>query len=1115
MLTPFRTALVLLVGGSIAIGPAVSLVGGPEPQVIRPRSIAAFSFLLGDLRDTSRSPAWEVSFPPEWSPLSPVSGTIQIPPGEEARLLVLFSVSAEAAPGPGTLTLILQDPQSGEERARFSKPYTVLAAGRLVLRPVKADPLVFGDAPYRVRSWLDNGSNVSVRVELEAVSSRGWRIDLPTPVLDLAPAAGAWVEVLVTPPRLWEPEVRHTVTLRARTRDLPEGQGEATFRDTTRILSGRDGGTDSVLRGSVELEGFQPSGRRAGLGVNLRLAGDIRPHQRLELRVGEVPVGDKDALARRDTYLDLADDRWGGFLVGRTTRPFTRLTATNQRGEWGEVRLLSKVGTWAAFSSLSEPDTVWGRMAGLSLNLSPGHRNNFRFLAFQGERAPNAPEQGFSMVSFSGRRRAAATWWEAEIAAARLEGSGEIEPAWHFGLTGEKGRWSWSGETLGTSVAFPGTLWNHRQIWVNTSYRLRPSLRVWVGGERLRSPDLDLDSAVDSLTGQVGITWSGLTFGSLSFSHSQTFFEPTFSEPESAVERLWKVRVDGNLGTRLVATSELGVGKREESGRSETVVRTRYALRYRPSTKWAVEARFQPAPRGEEVFDSSDRWTLLSRWQTGTRSWLEFEGEKFTCGRLADSHCETEPSLRVSLGQMLQGRREGWRLLGFLQRRGGQEDITTGIKLARNLEIGSPFRRSKSRVSGTLQTSEGSPGPAGVRVYLGTKTAVTNPEGKFQFGSMPRGEYDLRVEPQDLGLSLMVDPSSPLSVRVSGTEPVDVSLPLVPPGRIKGQVLIERRLHSQTAAYAARGNRSGAATEKADPCPPRHRAGSRLAPGPAPDARKNIPWKGAPDVQDPCFAWEPFERLGLHFQHTELPQLREVAVSGLDGGFSVAGLLPGTWRVSVDKLDVPAGREVVRNEDQILVEVPPGGVVVLDPIFLRWRLLPETLLEIPSLSLARYRQGPFVLETDRNENAEAAGPFADAITAVLPAADLGTSASRSGSHTPASVAAIVSRPVNGTSAADGNGEGVPTCGALGAALPVDTDCDGLAGRGAGSPGNPMGHHRSASECDRPTINTKLDELSPEASIPSVNRWQAFMMVVVLLMGAKALLQRRRRGGQRT
>ncbi len=885
--------------------PAVSFAGGFEQSVVSPRSIAPFSFLVKNSGEAALAAAWEVSFPAEWEPLGPVSGTVQLPPEEEEWIPLLCSIPADASPGPGSVVFVLRDPQSREQWARMDKPYSVLAAGRLVFDSIEDDRVAVEGVAYRVRRWLRNGSNAPVRVRLEVESSRGWDVELAEPTLDLDPQMGVWVEAVVSPPRLWEPELSHTLTLRARTDELPEGQREARVSDTTRVLSGAGGDGRPVLRGRLELEGLVPAGGKGGAGVNLRLTGDLTPERHLDLRIGEaLPIGGKEALARRATYLDVADDRWGGLLVGRTSLGFTRLTAHDQWGEWGKIRLQSKLGTLSAFSSLSEPDTLIGRMAGFTLDFPAGGRRAFGALAFGGESAANSPGSSFSVASLWGKGETATTSWEAEVAAGRLAGSSSVEPAWRIELMGAKARWTWGGESQGAAEAFPGTVWNHNHLWGYTGYSLSPSFQTWISGRRLRSPDLDLDPAADVLAGEAGMTWSGLPFGSVALSRSHTSFGATASRRFERTERLWNLKLGLDLATKLSGTASVEFGESEEAGRRTTLSRASYTLRYRPGERWLLQARLQPAPQAEEIFDFKQRWIFLSRWQAGSRRWVEVEGQQLRCGQLAGGACETEPTLRLSVGQALRGPLAGWRLIGFAQRLGGSQEVTAGLRLIRGLTVAPSFLRRGAEIVGTLRMPENSRSPEGIRVSLGERTAFADSNGVFRFAGVPPGEHLLLTNRGDLGLSLVPEHPLPVSIRLAGREPQQVDLRLVRPGRIEGPVLIEE------------GPRTGPSSSNDEP-----------------------------------LVWEPFQGLGVHFQHTRWPHLHEVAVSDRDGRFSVVNLLPGPWRVSVHEADVPRGNEVVWNEGEVVVDVVGGETVVLDPISVIWPVRTQTLQEVPPLTI--------------------------------------------------------------------------------------------------------------------------------------------------------------------
>ena len=99
-------------------------------------------------------------------------------------------------------------------------------------------------------------------------------------------------------------------------------------------------------------------------------------------------------------------------------------------------------------------------MTGFSFDFPQGAKSEFGAIAFEGESAANSPGTDFSLASLWGRGKTSTSSWEGELAAGRLVGSSQTEPAWRFALRGAKARWSWGVESQGASEAYPGTIWN-------------------------------------------------------------------------------------------------------------------------------------------------------------------------------------------------------------------------------------------------------------------------------------------------------------------------------------------------------------------------------------------------------------------------------------------------------------------------------------------------------------------------------------------------------------------------------------------------------------------------------------------------------------------------------
>jgi hypothetical protein len=326
------------------------------------------------------------------------------------------------------------------------------------------------------------------------------------------------------------------------------------------------------------------------------------------------------------------------------------------------------------------------------------------------------------------------------------------------------------------------------------------------------------------------------------------------------------------------------------SGTTTGITRARYTIQYRRGSRFRLRARMEPAPRSQQVFDYQQRWSLYARWQTRERTWLEAEGQTLRCGELAGRICEPDPTLRMSLGQELRGPMAGWRLIGYAQQ-GARGDLSSGLRLAHDLTVRSPFSSRGARLSGAIEAGNGVRVPPGVRLYLDDRRIVASADGGFDFGRVRPGEYALRLEERDLGLSLMTDRPLPLAVRVVGSQQDPVVIRLVKAGAASGRVLLEAGPHPDRGSVAAT-------------------AESR---------------------------WEGKEGVAIHLQHQLWPEIKATALSGPDGSWNISRMLPGPWKIWVHRADVPADRELASYSEPVIVDIREGTTEQLAPVEMRWR----------------------------------------------------------------------------------------------------------------------------------------------------------------------------------
>lgn len=121
------------------------------------------------------------------------------------------------------------------------------------------------------------------------------------------------------------------------------------------------------------------------------------------------------------------------------------------------------------------------------------------------------------------------------------------------------------------------------------------------------------------------------------------------------------------------------------------------------------------------------------------------------------------------------------------------------VMLFKTVDITTPARGT--RVTGRVHDHLGA-GVAGVRVKLGPYTADTTVTGTFTFATVPRGEYELSIEPQLLPADIAWDGRSQRLVLRSGGD-VRANLGVTPLNAIHGRVYEDRNGNNRLDAGEA------------------------------------------------------------------------------------------------------------------------------------------------------------------------------------------------------------------------------------------------------------------------------------------------------------------------
>ncbi|MBC8514472.1 carboxypeptidase regulatory-like domain-containing protein [bacterium] len=929
----------------------------PSESVLRviPHTVVAVPFFLENKADTPLRGRWEIKAPLGWLSLGSLTGELTILQAESSWVTPLFSVPADSPPGPVEVSLRWEE-EGGGTYVRV-RHLVVVSSGRIGFRPSSGGEPAFSGIPFRTKRWLENRSNLTVEGVVSGHSSRDWRVEVSPSSFNLLPGEGVWITALVHPPSLLATETQHTLRLVATTTLLPLERGATETRITTPVLPNASGA--ERLRGRVEIEStVQGQGAGTG-GINLALEGTISPHRTGHLRLGEaIAFGGQGTFSRRETTLGINDDRWGGLLVGRTGQGFTRLSATGQWGDWAKIHFDTQRGRLSFFSSLSDPkETLLGRTSGLSYSGGRGELFRYGLVAFHSERGTNNPNSAVQVASVWGKGRSGSLSWESEVALGRESDGGEMEPALRGSLRGTEGRWSYGVELEGASAGFQGTIRNRALGWGFLGFRASESWQVWVQSRRERSPRVDLAGGRDALGHTVGVTWSAIKNITFTLSRSRTHFGETSLQPLSSVEKLWNGRVDWSLLGGLLATAEWGIGEKVEGGGTQRVIRPRFSMRYAPHPKWYLQVRVDPDPRGDESFVFKRDWSLLSRWQMSDESWFQVEGQALTCGGLADDICQERPQTRISLGRDLGGSLAEWRLTGYAITRGSGQEIVGGVQLARSLSLPSPFGSGGGLV-GRLVSEEGELFE-GVPISLGERTTLTDKQGAFSFEGVSPGDYDLDVDTKGLGLSWTINHPLPLSVRITPGDDLSIDVPVVRPGRINGRVLVVAGPPPQSTEFRrgvlqgtgnGNGHTNGYKNDIYEECS----LGYVPSPG---RTNGNASGAGANGVGGGngwgCLV--PVSGIALHFRHGAWEDLHFVVITNQEGMYEVGGLLPGIWRVTVHKGDIPVGKRLKWNGPEMVVEVAEGGVITLKDAHLVWFHKPESLELVEPINLTGTR----------------------------------------------------------------------------------------------------------------------------------------------------------------
>ncbi len=113
---------------------------------------------------------------------------------------------------------------------------------------------------------------------------------------------------------------------------------------------------------------------------------------------------------------------------------------------------------------------------------------------------------------------------------------------------------------------------------------------------------------------------------------------------------------------------------------------------------------------------------------------------------------------------------------------------------AYTIPLNVPLKRKKSvgSLTGRVYRADEpkNPGVAGAVVYVDGTAARTDTTGRFQFLTLPPGDYKLRLDERSISLGLVVAGAKSTSVTVTGGKTVEKDIALANSGRLEGRILI-------------------------------------------------------------------------------------------------------------------------------------------------------------------------------------------------------------------------------------------------------------------------------------------------------------------------------------
>lgn len=784
----------------------------------------------------------QVEVPPGWVVLVPPP-EVELTPLEQETVLMSVLPPAGARAGPQAVRVTWSD-----DRAGVSAPASFALAAPEEARlqvSLLASPGYTVAEPYRLRFSVRNAGNRPERVRLEVRENLGIPTR-PTPAtLRLEPGQSAEVTVQADVPASLARSAYHRVILMAVSDQAPQVQASA---EASVELVARSAPLQAAYRWLPVTAAWEARAGPAARHLVWEVTGSAVPERE---GGGSLSV----RLSEEGSLAVYQAPHWSA-AAGRQTFALSPLTLFDREADGVDVR--GRLGGWEAV--LQALEAADGRLAGLRLGYGRDtlHDTSVQVLA--------APTSGWAVASASVRTAPRpGLYLEGEAGCALRPSAGCGPGALQAASTYAVGPWSLAARWEGREPGYGGAPGGSRSLEALLAADLTSSLHVsaaWresATGTTDRWPLADAREATVQLAGRRDSTALAARYRRRLESDAAS---GTSRQTDELRLDLSRPAGGGLVGHQLVLTAV--------EGTAAVPLRTvGYGLSaYLPATRGSI------APYVRLTVPIADGLGPVSlagglRWQRRLSPSLSVAlGGGWEPGPPARALASVE--LRYDLGGG-----PGFRLAAEGSRATGESwvwNITAAYAVPLQVPLGR--RPDVGSLQGQVLDAAGRP-VAGVLVRLGTLSAATDTDGRFDFPALSPGTYYLTLLTGGRGPERLSLPPTPWRLEVAPGQRLHQVFRLVEAARITGRVTAE------PAQPPARGAAGGPVTVAAPP----------LAPG------------------------------GLIVEAVG-PAGSASATTDADGRFTLGHLLPGAYRIRVRAENVPPLYEV--HPQELSLQLAPG-----------------------------------------------------------------------------------------------------------------------------------------------------------------------------------------------